>query len=108
MRNLASIQKIKSLSPIEGADAIEKAEILGWELVVKKNEFNVGDFCVYCEVDSILPQLPMFEFLRSKKFRIRTAKFRGQISQGIAFPLSILENFGDLEIKNEKMFLNLK
>ena len=43
MRKLASIQKIKALKPIEGADAIEKATVLGWQLVVKKGEFNVGD-----------------------------------------------------------------
>ncbi len=36
MRRLASIQKIVSLSPIEGADAIEKTTVLGWALVVKK------------------------------------------------------------------------
>lgn len=90
MRELAYIQKIGSLSPIPGADAIEKAEVLGWELVVKKGEFQVGDLCVYCEIDSILPELPCFEFLRARKFRVKTVKLRGQISQGIAFPLSIL------------------
>ena len=91
MRELAYVQKIKSLSPIPGADAIEKAEVLGWELVVKKGDFQVGDLCVYCEIDSILPELPCFEFLRSKKFRIRTVKLRGQVSQGIALPLSLLK-----------------
>lgn len=90
MRELAYIQQIKSLSPIPNADAIEKAEVLGWELVVKKGDFKVGDLCIYVEIDSILPELPCFEFLRSKKFRIRTIKLRGQISQGIALPLSIL------------------
>ncbi|MDX2188591.1 MAG: RNA ligase (ATP) [Bacteroidota bacterium] len=90
MRKLASIQKILSLEPIEGADAIEKATVLGWQLVVKKNEFKVGDFVVYCEIDSILPDKPEFEFLRPRGFRIKTIRLRGQISQGICFPLSIL------------------
>lgn len=90
MRELAYIQKIKSLSAIPGADAIEKAEVLGWELVVKKGEFKVGDPCVYVEIDSILPDLPCFEFLRQRKFRIKTVKLRGQISQGIAFRPEIL------------------
>lgn len=91
MRELAYIQKIKSLTPILGADNIEKAEVLGWEVVVKKGEFKVGDPCVYCEIDSILPDLPCFEFLRSKKFRIKTIKLKGQISQGIVFHPSILK-----------------
>jgi hypothetical protein len=98
MRKLASIQKITNLTPIEGADAIEVAQVLGWQVVVKKGEFSVGDLCVYCEIDSILPEKPEFEFLRTRKFRIRTIKLRGQISQGICFPLSILPN-------NEIMYL---
>jgi RNA ligase (TIGR02306 family) len=89
-RSLATIQKIDKLELIPNADTIEKATILGWELVVKKGEFKVGDLCVYCEIDSILPEKPEFEFLRDRKFRIKTIKLRGQISQGIAFPLSIL------------------
>lgn len=89
-RKLASIQTIKSLEPIEGADKIERATILGWHLVVKKDEFKVGEKCVYMEVDSILPEKPEFEFLRPRGFRIKTIRLRKQVSQGIAFPLSIL------------------
>jgi len=89
-RQLASIQKINNLEPIPGADKIEVATVLGWHLVVKKGEFQVGDRCVYMEVDSILPERPEFEFLRPRHFRIKTIKLRGQVSQGIAFPLSIL------------------
>lgn len=90
MRKLASIQRIKALEPIEGADAIERATVLGWQLVVKKDEFRVGELCIYCEIDSILPEKPEFEFLKSRGMRIRTIRLRGQISQGICFPLSFL------------------
>ncbi|WP_337044870.1 RNA ligase (ATP) [Emticicia sp. 17c] len=90
MRKLASIQKITGLEAIEGADNILKAKVLGWELVIKKGEFEVGDYCIYCEVDSLLPDKPEFEFLKSKGFRIKTIRLRGQISQGICFPLSFL------------------
>ncbi|SMD42170.1 RNA ligase, DRB0094 family [Aquiflexum balticum DSM 16537] len=90
MRKLASIQRIKSLEPIEGADAIEKATVLGWQLVVKKGEYQMGDLAVYCEIDSILPDRPEFEFLKPRGMRIRTIRLRGQVSQGICFPLSIL------------------
>lgn len=93
MRNLASIQRIKTLEPIEGAANIEKATVLGWHLVVKKGEFQVGDLVVYCEVDSVLPEKEEFEFLRPRKFRIRTIKLRGQVSQGICFPISILPEY---------------
>jgi len=90
MRKLASIQKIKALEPIENADAIEKATVLGWQLVVKKGEFAVGDLCVYCEIDSLMPERPEFEFLKQRGMRVRTVRLRGQVSQGICFQLSIL------------------
>lgn len=90
MRHLATIQKICDISPIEGADKIEVATIKGWKVVVLKDQFKVGDFVVYAEIDSVLPGKPEFEFLRERKFRVRTIKLRGQISQGICFPLSIL------------------
>lgn len=90
MRKLASIQKIKALEPIENAEAIEKATVLGWQLVTKKGEFGVGDWCVYCEIDSLLPDKPEFAFLKPRGMCIRTVRLRGQISQGICFPLSIL------------------
>jgi hypothetical protein len=88
--SLAYIETIKELRPIPGADQIECAVILGWELVVKKNEFVVGDKAVYIEIDSVLPEMPAFQFLAGKNYRIKTIRLKGQISQGIAFPLSVI------------------
>lgn len=90
-RKLASIQVISALTPIEGADKIETASVLGWKVVVKKGEFSVGDKCVYCEIDSILPPRQEYEFLAKSKYRIKTVRLRGQISQGICFPLTVLD-----------------
>lgn len=90
MRKLASIQRIRALEPIPNADAIVRATVLGWQLVVRKDEFQVGDLCVYIEIDSVLPPRPEFEEIRKRSKRIRTIRLRGQISQGICFPLSIL------------------
>jgi RNA ligase (TIGR02306 family) len=97
MRALASVQRIQKLEPIPGADRIEKAGILGWHCVVKKGEFQAGDLCVYFEIDSILPDLPEFEFLRERKFRIKTIKLKGVLSQGLAVPLSLLPHGGMYE-----------
>lgn len=99
MRKLASIQKIRALDPIEKADAIEKASVLGWQLVVKKGDFKVGDLVVYCEIDSLMPDRPEFEFLKPRGMRIRTIRLRGQVSQGVCFPLSILPP--DFEIRED-------
>jgi len=100
MRKLAHVEKIVSIQPIDGADRIEVATVLGWQVVVKKDEFKVGDLCIYIEIDSVLPEIEDFEFLRDKKFRIKTQKLRGQISQGLILPLDALNNFGKL-IKEE-------
>jgi len=93
MRNLVSIQRVLDIQPIEGADKIEVATILGWHVVVLKDQFKVGDDVVYAEVDTIMPDKPEFEFLKNSQGnmqRIRTIRLRKQISQGIVFPDSIL------------------
>ena len=90
MRQLATIRTIASTRPIQGADRIEVAQVDGWECVVKKGEFEVGQQIVYVEVDSVMPERPEFEFLRDRKFRVRTIKLRGQVSQGLVLPLDIL------------------
>ncbi len=90
MRKLASVQKILKLELIEGADSIEKATVLGWSVVVKKDEFKIGDLCVYLEIDSVVPPREEFSFLEKSKYRIKTIRLRGQVSQGICFPLTIL------------------
>lgn len=108
MRKLASIQIVKEVRPIPGADAIEVVRINNWDVVSKKGEYKVGDFCIYCEIDSFLPIREEFEFLRktsykkmsdgSEGFRLRTIKLRGQLSQGLLLPISILEGQDEMKI----------
>ena len=90
MRELATIREVSNIFPIEGADRIEVAQVDGWQCVVQKGEFAVGQQIVYVEVDSIMPEKPEYEFLRQRKFRVRTIKLRGQVSQGLVLPLSVL------------------
>ena len=55
-RALATIEKILSLEPIEGADKIELAKVRGWNVVVQKGLYEVGDLVIYFEIDTMLPQ----------------------------------------------------
>lgn len=87
MSKLASVQVIADLQPIEGADLIQVAKVLGWKIVVKKGEYKVGDLCSYIQIDTVLPELPEYEFMRERKYRVRTIKLRKQISQGLIVPL---------------------
>src|SRR5574343_292362 len=104
MRKLASVQKILSLSPIEGADKIELARDLGWNVVVEKDKYKVGEMIVYCEIDSVLPKREEFMFLEPRGMRIRTIKLRGQVSQGICFPLSVLPENLNIEEDMDVIF----
>lgn len=98
MRKLASIQRIWEIEPIDGADKIELAHVLGWQCVVNKGQFQPMDIGVYFEIDSFLPIREEFEFMRSSSykktdimgegFKLRTMRFRGQISQGLLLPVS--------------------
>ncbi|KKL51629.1 hypothetical protein LCGC14_2293560 [marine sediment metagenome] len=112
MRQLASIQKIIDIQPIKNYDRIEVATVLGWKVIVGKDDFKIGDLCVYIEADSILPQVPEFEFLRKRcwspkwnGFRIRNMKLGGIYSQGIVFSMSILS---DEIMKNLRKKRNVK
>lgn len=111
-RKLVTIRTIDAINPILDADAIEVATLGGWNVVVKKNEFKVGDKVVYFEIDSFLPDgNPAWQFLVDKSsrtfegvvgHRLRTVKLRGQVSQGFVLPLTVLpeveQHLHDMEV----------
>lgn len=110
-RKLVTIRTISDIRPIAKADFIELAVVDGWQVVVKKNEFNAGDKIVYFEIDSFLPVREEFEFLRKSSykkiqetgeegFRLRTVKLKGQISQGLVLPINTFPELTDDIIKN--------
>lgn len=97
-RKLASAQTVSAILPIEGADSIELAQVEGWQVVVKKGEFQPGDLGVFLEIDSVPPDTEPFRFLWNKKpgevvprpanYRLKTCKLRGALSQGLLLPLA--------------------
>jgi RNA ligase (TIGR02306 family) len=97
-RQLVTQRTVADIQPIPGADNIVCATVDGWKVVVKKGEFAVGDPCVFFEVDSFLPATDdRFAFLAKTKrlwrgkegYRLKTIKLKGQISQGLALPMSM-------------------
>lgn len=106
-RKLVTIRKINAINPIPGADAIQVAIVDGWEVVIKKDEFEVGELCVFFEIDSFLPaDNPAFAFLLrngtkkdedgTERIRLKSVRLRGQLSQGLVLPVRM---FAD-EISN--------
>lgn len=87
-RKLATICKISEINEIEGCDNIIQATVKGWNVVARKGIYNVGDKCIYVEIDSLLPPTnPEFCVFKGP---IKTKKIRGAISQGILFEISLL------------------
>lgn len=100
-RQLVSVEQVATVTPIEGADAIDAAGIKGWTVVIGKDEFVPGDQVLYIEVDAALPlHDPRFAFLAARSARtidvageprhvhvLKTARLRGVYSQGIVFAL---------------------
>ena len=111
-RKLATIEKILSISPIKNADSIVSARIRGWDVVVKLGEFNVGDTCLYIEVDSFLPVSDSrFEFLAKRGIQkdtngfegylLKTANLRGVYSQGLALPVNLFPEVASLPVGSD-------
>lgn len=102
-RKLASVQRIKNLVAIPGADRIEVAIINGWQVVVKKGDFKVGDLIVYLEIDPWVPTAvaPFLteegkepkEFEGVKGERLKTIKLRKTLSQGLVLPMAAAQPY---------------
>jgi len=95
MRSLVHVELIKNLEPIKDADRIELATVLGWQVIVKKGEFKIGDKCRFYEIDSKLPEIEEYEFMRKSKFKIKTMKMKGVISQGLVLPYNGNKEVGE-------------
>lgn len=98
VRKLVSFKVVEKIKSIENADAIELVCFGGWQVVVKKDEFKVGDKVIYFEIDSFLPKgIKQFAFLVEKSSKkaldtkgnevvghvLKTIRLRGAISQGL-------------------------
>lgn len=90
-RELAYVVKIDEIRPIPNYDRVEHARVGGWWVIVKKDQFKVGDPAIYIEVDSRVPEEEPFMFLAAKHFKVKTQKMCKVLSQGL---LMAAEDFG--------------
>ena len=102
-RELAYVVRIDEIRPIEGYDRVEHARVGGWWVIVRKDQFKVGDLAVYIEVDAKVPEEEPFMFLHKRNFKVKTLKMCKVISQGL---LMAFEDFnGTLDVVPEGTFL---
>jgi RNA ligase (TIGR02306 family) len=98
MENLNSccyVAKINEIKAIEGADNIEQGVIGGWNCIIKKGEYSVGDLVVVATTDAVIPQelsdaMNVTNYLR-KGGRVRTVKLRGVYSECLIIPFIYAE-----------------
>jgi len=114
-RKLASLATIDHIRAIPDADAIDCGTVRGWPVVIGKGDFANGDSVLYIEPDAALPLSdPRFAFLAPRGTKtiedaqyhvLRTVRLRGQLSQGIVFPV---EKFPEVSAPDIDAALGLK
>lgn len=85
IRELAYLVEVTDVEQMN-ADKLEAVCINGWRCVCEKGTFHKGDIAIFFEIDSKLPEVEPFiqnEFLKNKKFKIKSQKIRGVVSQGL-------------------------
>lgn len=110
-RELARIVYIDDIVEHQNADRMELAIIGGWQCCVIKGQFKPGDQALFIEIDSLVPTArPEFAFLlKSPDYlvtvndivysRVRTRRFRGELSQGLVVPIpKEFEELGKLAV----------
>lgn len=101
--------KIEEIAVHPNAERLELAKIAGWQVVVGKGVFQVGDLALYLPVDSVLPAslenrlFPPTSKVKLRNSRIRSIKLRGQMSQGMVIP--IVDMMDELRDQGKQDFL---
>jgi len=94
---------ILALSPHSNADKLELASIYGFQVIVQKDRYKVGDKVVYIPIDSILPPkleaalFPEDSKIKLTKNRVRQIRIRGLASQGMVIAPSEIATIINLE-----------
>lgn len=95
-----TVETIKEIKPHPQADRLELCylENINFQVVVPKGQYKAKDRILYFPIDSVLPEntakaIGLHGKLAGKnKDRVKTVRLRGEISQGIVAPTSILSN----------------
>ena len=96
-RKLASIQEISSVTSIN--NDLDLVKVLGWQIVVRKNDFKLNEKVVYFEIDSQLPD--WFNELEMSDYKSKSSMIAGVLSQGIVKPITCLKNYEKYKIGDD-------
>ncbi len=109
---------ILEINPHNNAERLEVATVYGFQVVVSKGRYKVGDKAVYIPIDSILPEklekilFPEDAKIKLHNSRVRQIKIRGLASQGMLInpdEITSLVNPAYLKAEQDlKLILNVK
>lgn len=101
---------ILDITPHPNAHSLVLGKVYGWQVVLPKDEYQIGSKIIFIPIDSILPveieQLLFDETSKIKleKARIRQIRIRGQVSSGLVVnpeELSSLINLSKIELETD-------
>lgn len=99
---------IVNITAHDKSDFLEFAWVYGFQVIVKKDSYKVGDKVIYVPIDSLLPQwledelFPADAKIKLHNHRVRQIKIRGYASQGM------LINPSDVAKKVNPSYLKLE
>lgn len=84
------VVKLGCIEPHPQADRLEITRIHGgYPCIIRKGDFQEGDLAIYIPIDTTLPAIEQFEFLKpSDRKRLRAKRLRGIFSMGLIIPPS--------------------
>lgn len=91
---------IEKVLPHPNADKLDIVPVGGWQAVVKKGQFSVGDRAIYVQPDYMVPTTrPEFSFLNrdgKERHRLKAVRLRGTLSFGLLIPVP--DDMSDAEV----------
>lgn len=111
-RKLVSVRRISHIKSLDSSQTHEVAKVDGWPVVVEKGRFAVNQRVLYFAIDRVLPFLDkryepyrfshfLVESHGQKGWAVQTVKYKGHISQGMAFPVN--DSFPELICARESI-----
>lgn len=108
---IVEVCKILEINPHPNADKLEIARIKGWDVIIKKEIFKVGDLVAFIPPDSIITK-PLQEFLGITNYcaelpknnplnplghrRVKATRLRGVASYGTVMTMKDVEGYFEL------------
>lgn len=103
------LTKILAINPHSNADRLALATVYGFQVIVSKDKYKVGDPIIYVPIDSILPTwleaqlFPEGSKIKLSQSRVRQIKIRSIASQGMIIdPQDVAAKVNPAYLKHEQ------